>query len=330
MDDSTRILESGTQDYPLDAGIASGTESCPHCSTSIGSGLMFCPSCGYQRGTWAAAASAPSGTATAGSLASERGPALFELVEESGSSHALPEGVSVLGRGEVEISIADGYLSRRHASFTAAPGRLSVSDLGSANGSFIGDLRLERDVEHELQDGQSLRLGNTSFTVRSLDFEPAAQASETLINPVQADYSDVDSSTAEADTSLDVDTSDAVQAGRELSGWCIANDQSGNLAIPLGETTLGRSASRADLQISGDGYVSGLHGLLAASSEGLTYSDLGSTNGSKVNGEPVAANDEVSLMNGDRLQLGQTEFLVSYSGPEGGIEGNPDEPGVMA
>ncbi|MCB1218136.1 FHA domain-containing protein [bacterium] len=330
MDDSTRILESGTQDYPLDAGIASGVENCPHCTTSIAAGMMFCPSCGYQRGTWAAAAGAQSGTGGQTATPAERGPALFELQDESGASHALPEGVSVLGRGEVEISIADGYLSRRHASFSASPGRLVITDLGSANGSFIGDLRLERDVEHELQDGQTLRLGNTVFSVRSMDFEPAAEASETLISSVQSDYSDVGSTETESIEPVAADTSEAAQAGRELSGWCIANDTIGSLAIPLGETTLGRSASRSDLQISGDGYVSGLHGLLVASDEGLSFSDLGSTNGSMINGEPVAANDEVSLMNGDRLQLGQTQFLVSYSGPEGEVEGNPDEPGVMA
>ncbi|MCB1188588.1 FHA domain-containing protein [bacterium] len=328
MDDSTRILEAGTQDYPLDAGIAAAAEPCPHCSVTINAGLMFCPSCGYQRGTWAATATAPG--AVASIPAAERGPALFELVDASGNSYAIPAGETVLGRGEVDIQIGDGYLSRRHALFTASAGKLSVSDLGSANGSFVGDMKLDRDAPHDLPDGTQLRLGRTDFTVRAMDFEPAAEASETLVSPVQEDNSDVATDSPIPESITDTDTSEAAEAGRQNSGWVITNEQHGSIAIPLGETTLGRSAAKSDLQLSGDGYVSGLHGMLSASADGLVYSDLGSTNGSMVNDEAVAANEEVSLSDGDKLCLGQTEFNVSFSAAPDAIEGNPDEPGVIA
>lgn len=323
MDDATRILDSGTKDYPLDEALAAHAEPCPHCSTTINAGKLFCPSCGYQRGTWAA------GTAAAKTEAdTDRGPALFEIVDSSGNSYALAEGETVIGRGEVDIQVNDGYMSRRHAVFTAAPGDLKVSDLGSANGSFVGDLRLDRETPHTLEDGQAITLGRTEFTVRAIDAPAYSEADDDVISSVEEDYSDVpleDAKQAGAERETAGETESAIP-----SGWHITNERLGNFVIEIGETTLGRSAAKSDLQVSGDGYISGLHGMLVASDDSLVYTDLGSTNGSLINGEPLEPNTEASLSVGDRLQLGQTEFTVSHGATPDEAEGNPDEPGIIA
>jgi ferredoxin len=56
----------------------------------------------------------------------------------------------MVGRQSPDVTIApdDGSLSRRHVAFTLQDGRVSVKDLGSANGTFIkvsGEMRLEDD-----------------------------------------------------------------------------------------------------------------------------------------------------------------------------------------
>jgi hypothetical protein len=69
--------------------------------------------------------------------------------------------------------------------------------------------------------------------------------------------------------------------------------------------TIGRS--RDNGLVLGDTRVSRLHGRLQARRGTLVYTDLGSTNGSRVNGIRV---DEIALGVGDRLVLGDTILVV--------------------
>ena len=69
--------------------------------------------------------------------------------------------------------------------------------------------------------------------------------------------------------------------------------------------TIGRSDDN-DL-VARDGRVSRHHGRIAGRRGTLVYLDLGSTNGSRVNGEPVT---EVVLGVGDRLGVGDTTIVV--------------------
>ncbi len=69
--------------------------------------------------------------------------------------------------------------------------------------------------------------------------------------------------------------------------------------------TIGRS--RDNVLVLGDARVSRHHGRLQARRGTLVYTDLGSTNGSRVNGIRV---DEVVLGEGDRLHVGDTVLVV--------------------
>ncbi len=308
MDDATRILDAGTADYPLDADLSTSAEPCPNCTTTIAPGNAFCPSCGFQRGTWG---NSPSAQTADPATEADRGPALYELTDSAGNNYQLPEGSTVLGRGEVDLQITDGYLSRRHASFVATPDSLTLTDLGSANGSFVGDIKLDRDVSHDLLDGQQITLGKLVLTVARLATANAEKADTAdIANPVSD--SDADDSPDDAvDSLLESPAEEAADTtAAQPSGWLLENPVHGTLDLSLGETTLGRSASKSDVAVGGDGYISGQHGLLVATDSGLSYMDLGSTNGSMLNDVAVAANEEVTLAAGDRLQLGQTEFIV--------------------
>jgi hypothetical protein len=78
-----------------------------------------------------------------------------------------------------------------------------------------------------------------------------------------------------------------------------------DLTIEPGGLTIGRAGDN-DL-VARDVRVSRHHGRIAGRRGTLVYSDLGSTNGSKVNGEPVT---EVVLGVGDRLQIGNTTLVL--------------------
>jgi hypothetical protein len=83
-----------------------------------------------------------------------------------------------------------------------------------------------------------------------------------------------------------------------------------SVEIGSGGLTIGRAEDN-DL-IARDGRVSRHHGRIVGRRGTMIYLDLGSTNGSKVNGEPV---NEVVLGVGDRLQVGDTTLVLEVEGP---------------
>jgi pSer/pThr/pTyr-binding forkhead associated (FHA) protein len=81
------------------------------------------------------------------------------------------------------------------------------------------------------------------------------------------------------------------------------------VVIEAGGLTIGRAEDN-DV-VAHDLRVSRHHGRIVGRRGTLIYLDLGSTNGSKVNGEPVT---EVVLGVGDRLQVGDTALVLEVAG----------------
>lgn len=80
-------------------------------------------------------------------------------------SMVLLDGENVLGRDpDVSVRIDAPGVSRRHARILAEGGRFALEDLGSKNGTFLRDKRL--DATAELSDGDELRLGQTLLVFR--------------------------------------------------------------------------------------------------------------------------------------------------------------------
>ena len=60
--------------------------------------------------------------------------------------------------------------------------------------------------------------------------------------------------------------------------------------------------------------VSRLHGSLNISKRPITIQDLGSVNGTRVNGKKLAPHSKTSLSNGDILTLGKLKVTSIHSG----------------
>jgi diguanylate cyclase (GGDEF)-like protein len=70
----------------------------------------------------------------------------------------------VIGRDPVaDISVADQGISRKHAKVTKASGKVQLIDLGSSNGTFINDKRIQPDHPMNLAKEDMIKLGNTIF-----------------------------------------------------------------------------------------------------------------------------------------------------------------------
>lgn len=114
----------------------------------------------------------PGAAGAAGARAATHpGAAGWSLVVDSsphlprGWARPLPLGArTIIGRApEADVILADTFVSSRHARVTAAADGVVVEDLGSTNGTLVGD----REVEGSLfvAPGQTLTIGDTVFVV---------------------------------------------------------------------------------------------------------------------------------------------------------------------
>jgi class 3 adenylate cyclase len=73
------------------------------------------------------------------------------------------ESVLVLGRGNADLVIEDGLISRRHALIRAVDDAFEIEDLDSLNGTFVNGTRIDATVR--LEPGDTVRLGATVIEV---------------------------------------------------------------------------------------------------------------------------------------------------------------------
>ncbi|MFO0728627.1 MAG: FHA domain-containing protein [Myxococcota bacterium] len=81
----------------------------------------------------------------------------------TGRRYPLQAGTWIVGRLEdCAVPILDGSVSRQHARLELSAEGATVTDLGSSNGVFVNDVRVD---EAELRDRDQLRFGNVDFRV---------------------------------------------------------------------------------------------------------------------------------------------------------------------
>ena len=205
----------------------------------------------------------------------------------------------VIGRlPPADVTIRDSSLSRQHACVELIDGQVWIEDLGSTNGTFVDGQRLEPDAEREVGAEGELKAGELAIEVRWLKAPEVSEAEE----PAEAEPSEEKTEAPPLEpTSIDVTEVD--------SPWALkVGDEQHRLNF--GEVRIGRKTDRNDLAFPQDGYMSGAHAVLDVDLDYLKLKDLGSTNGTLVNGEKVAPDEWVELAAGDEIKAGQTLFVV--------------------
>ena len=84
--------------------------------------------------------------------------------------------------------------------------------------------------------------------------------------------------------------------------------------VPVGQQiVVGRDPGAADVVLDGDAEISRRHAAFSPAGAGLTVRDLGSINGTLVNGEQIVGT--VALRTGDRIEVGSTVIDVRLARP---------------
>lgn len=265
------------------AAAAAPALACAACGAPMQPGFKFCGNCGTPAGAGArtpGAGGAPRPPAPARTVlhqpAGGGAPRLSTIRHDGlpGAVFPLDREETTCGRREGEILLADDpTVSPRHARFTRRGGALTVEDLGSVNGTYV---RLK--ASHVLAVGEELRLGRQLLRLEPLP--RPEHAGERGVRPWGGP-----------------DAGARLRLTQLLDGGGLGE------VFPLrpGENAVGREAG--DVTFPGDRYVSARHARLVVADDGVTLTDLGSSNGTFV--KVLGA---VALAPGDQLLIG-TQLL---------------------
>jgi pSer/pThr/pTyr-binding forkhead associated (FHA) protein len=201
--------------------------------------------------------------------------------------YILVEGATAsIGRSpDNDICIPERHVSRQHAVISFRDGIFVISDLGSANGTFINDKKLSDAFP--LAHGDVIRL-----FVPVLNFSATATAEEAEVAKTTGRM--IIPSTHQAPPRLMITSGPS--EGQE---FILAKEV----------TTVGRATSEANWDIIlNDRAVSRPHCRFQRAGEGWAIMDLGSANGTLHNNEPVLGVPR-PLHDGDIIIVGETTIL---------------------
>ncbi len=183
-----------------------------------------------------------------------------------------------------DLALNSPMCSRYHAELTLSGSSYTMTDLGSTNGLRVGDSKV---AEATITDGLVVGIGDFTleFTV------PQQESPKTMIMNAGSPPT----------ITMEVPTAPAVMyLHYQMAG------QAHSVKIASGvEYVIGRSAG-ADVVVDDRG-CSGRHALIVSLGNQFFIRDLGSSNGTAVNGEAV---QEAPITAGDRITIGGTTIAV--------------------
>lgn len=221
----------------------------------------------------------------------------------------------VVGRGAIcDVRLPDASVSSRHASIRAQGADFTVVDEGSANGTFVGGIRVAPRSARIVRSGDLIRVGRMWIELR-IDQGPATR--------------DVVGATREVALAL------VSQALAESGGDCTTRlqvvegrDQGATLALEEEHRiyVVGRAADCA-LPLA-DSDASREHARIVRRGSVIMVRDAGTKNGTWLGDAPVPADQDVVWRPAEQLRVGRT--ILALREPIGEalarIESAPDEP----
>jgi hypothetical protein len=149
-------------------GLFGGKPKCPACGKKVDPSWDRCPYCGAGEPE---PAKAPSRTVAMSVEGGGGGTGMMGWLvpldgAKQGELFTLKSGKTVIGTDpSCDIVVPDQFMSGKHCEIRAAGGQFVLADLGSTNGCFVNDKKIQ---SHELVDNDNVRLGHTSLKFKSI------------------------------------------------------------------------------------------------------------------------------------------------------------------
>jgi pSer/pThr/pTyr-binding forkhead associated (FHA) protein len=245
---------------------------CPVCRQFNPVGVRFCVECGLVLES-----ALPNDAFAAPAVR------LPVLVDEDGREHVIRPGLQVVGRA-ADLILDDSRVSRRHAQIVLEDDQVGIEDLGSTNGTRVDDQPLPPGERRFLAPGAEISLGG-----RRLRLTMPAENERTALGM------------GGRTQALESAPTRAERAAILLVG----TDEH---PLKPGDNTFGRR-SENDVVIS-DPYVSGRHGRILVESDRIVLVDVGSTNGTYVNGARIQPEVPTEIGPDDVVTLGALELRI--------------------
>lgn len=227
-----------------------------------------------------------------------------------------------IGRAEGnDLILSEGGVSRKHARFFTEGADFMVEDTGSANGTWVdgekiaGPTKLSSKSQVVIGDYEiQLKLGSKALPKRATG-KPSKEPTTARGTPVKATAPRstrvVPAVKSAPGAGLAKRAAPGRAAGPQLRG--LTGGVTGKTFSLTGTVTVGR-VGNVDIQIDDDS-VSRRHAELVVNGREVTLKDLGSANGTTVNGAPI--NEETILNPGDIVQFGVVEVMFETGTPSG-------------
>ena len=201
--------------------------------------------------------------------------------------YVLAEGATAsIGRGENnDICIPEQHVSRQHAVINYRDGIFMITDLGSANGTYVNNRLL--DSAYPLASGDEIRL-----------YVPVLKFSATVTEDEERNA---------IEQGKIITASQSTGKGKLI---ITTGSQEGHTVPLLMKTvTVGRATSKATWEVAlQDPSVSRPHAQLEYVNGGWVIRDMGSANGTLINDTPVSEKGR-HLQDGDIITFGGTLVL---------------------
>ena len=298
--DTKTLLPSGLASLTPSGGAGRcpmGDEAqCPVLLGRVGQTDIYCPECGYLlAGLNAASGFDQTDTADADRAA--------RLEEPDGRSHRLRPGLNTVGRESADVLLPDKTVSRQHARLEVSDdGGITLEDLSSTNGTQVGGDVLVPHVPRTLQAGNRIRFGSVIVVLHlpAQEQDPAPGVDFGRAEPERPAADGARSASSETG-------SPGLPSHENARAQVVETREEGGRAYPLiqGVTTFGRRADNS-VVLQGDPYVSGSHAQIIADGDVFRLTDIGSTNGTLLNGQRLAINEPVTLSPDDVILIGGT------------------------
>ncbi len=267
---------------------------------------------------------------------------LMRLVgHNEGKEYTIFKKTTLLGRSEAaDIAVfGDPDVAERHAMITAQGNRHVIEDLGSFAGTSVNGTKIAKDT---LSNGDTIVIGKTRFLFKDKATARYSQGSGSTSPSIPTSQHVCQYCGAVKDANGNCDCTVGASTANPASGQtgaqpampqsvqsspfqpgpaaaplrpatgtargakltAMSGPESGKVFVLKPETQVGRESTK-DIPFPADNTVSRYHARIVQEGAGYVVYDMGSTNGTYVNGTRVNRRE---LANSDVVQIGNTKF----------------------